>query len=114
MVSRIIAAARRVAKDYENDVESYPKEKQKLLDSLCACVAEYNGSMTPQLKKIYELTGTVRKAQLAKVLGISPQGVNYVHQSGKIPASWLVTLSDKFDKPISWFAEKIEDQEETL
>lgn len=98
----VVDAARRLVEDYRQSPTDYPATKAAYLEALASGL-EICGEPSMEMARVYEVTGATTQTELASILGITPQAVSHATKTGRVPVSWLVTLAELYNKPISWF-----------
>jgi phage repressor protein C with HTH and peptisase S24 domain len=54
------------------------------------------------LERMLSVTGLKRDAQLAAVLGVSPQAVCQARRKNKVPESWLIRMAARYHLSVDW------------
>jgi len=54
------------------------------------------------LERLLTATGLRRDAQLASLLGVSPQAVSQARKKNRVPESWLVRLAAQYHLSVEW------------
>lgn len=58
--------------------------------------------MKESMQRIYEVTKTKTQSELADILGVKQSSVSDAHRRNTIPASWLITLWEKYKLNPTW------------
>ncbi len=54
------------------------------------------------LERLLSAAGLRRDAQLAALLGVSPQAISQARKKNRVPESWLVRMASRYRLPVDW------------
>lgn len=54
------------------------------------------------LDRMLRVAGLKRDAQLAALLGVSPQAISQARKKDRVPESWLIRMASRYRLPIEW------------
>lgn len=54
------------------------------------------------IERLLTVAGLRRDAQLATLLGVSPQAISQARKKDKVPESWLVRMAARYHVPVDW------------
>ena len=63
---------------------------------------EHTISTAAVLERLLRVAKVRRDAQLAAVLGVSPQAISQARKKDRIPESWLVRVAARYHLPVEW------------